>query len=638
MDSTHQNKGFIAPQRPGAIHLLAKRTILFLALMCCFAACRKVELKAPEETTDVSFKSLVSVKAIAGLSPFKVLSFNVRHDAVGDPQTITQRQPLIRQIIVDNSPDVFGLQEFSDDSFETWFRGQMASLGYGEYYDTTITGTPKAIFFKNSRFTKLSSGTIDIGPTNTSTWVILQDKITAKQYFITNSHWQFDSQTVRIENSQKWAAGIQQFNTQNLPIIAFGDLNAHPGTTEILNFKSALDVVDALGDTESGMTFHGWDAVGDSKLDWIMSDRDMAYLSSSIIETSYNSTGTGAGSFWPSDHWPVSATYVPAIFGGAHVDGNGISASANTKFYFADVNGDGKDDKIYWNYTFDSGKTRVFLSNGDGTFAATAVTHAAGASTVSTTRYYFADVNGDGKDDEIRWDPTLNSGHTRVYLATTGGNFSATVVDNPEGTSAGTTTLFNFADVNGDGKADKIYWNGTVDSGHTRVYLATSGGSFSGTVVSGSTGSSTTGGTNFWYADVNADGKQDKIMWHPSLNSGQTMVYLSNGNGTFTTSTSYSNSGASSVQTDTKFYFADINGDGRADKVYWNPGSYLGKLKFYFSQTSNDFQGPIYSLRGTSQSANTEFYFADINGGGKADQIRWNFGENSGDLRNYFGN
>jgi len=48
------------------------------------------------------------------------------------------------------------------------------------------------------------------------------------------------------------------------------------------------------------------------------------------------------------------------------------------------------------------------------------------------------------------------------------------------------------------------------------------------------------------------------------------------------------------------------------------------------------FDGPAYSLRGTSQSENTVFYFADINGDGKADQVRWNFGENSGELRNYF--
>jgi hypothetical protein len=114
------------------------------------------------------------------------------------------------------------------------------------------------------------------------------------------------------------------------------------------------------------------------------------------------------------------------------------------------------------------------------------------------------------------------------------------------------------------------------------------------------------------------------------------MVYLSDGDGTFTASSAFSNSGATSVSASTTFYFADINGDGRADKIYWRPDLYLGKIKAYYSTTGNTFDGPIYSLTGTSQSANTNFYYADITGDGKADQIRWDYAENEGNLRNYF--
>src|SRR5581483_7721319 len=185
-------------------------------------------------------------------------------------------------------------------------------------------------------------------------------------------------------------------------------------------------------------------------------------------------------------------------------------------------------------------------------------------------------------------------------LATSGGNFSAAAIDNPEGTSQGTTTIYNFADVNGDGKADKIYWNATFDNGHTRVYLATGGGSFSGTVVSGADGASTIGGTSFYYADVNGDGKADEINWHPTVNAGLPNVYLSDGDGTFTASSTFTNSGASSASSATQFSFADVNGDGRADKIYWNPGNYLGEPKVYYAQSNNTFNGPIYSLRGTS--------------------------------------
>jgi endonuclease/exonuclease/phosphatase family metal-dependent hydrolase len=559
-----------------------------------------------------------------------VLSFNVRHNDASDPQSITERQGNIRQIIVDNNPDIFGMQEFTDNSFENWFIPQMATLGYGVYYDETAgKGTPKVIFYKTNRFTMQSSGTVVLGPTNTGTWAIVLDKTTSQRYFVSNSHWQFDSQSVRMQNSQNLVAAVNQYNTDDLPEIVFGDFNAKLGTDEVNNLKSGLDLVDALGDTDGDFTFHGWDATGSSKIDWITSSRSMAFTSSKVITTSYNG-------YWPSDHWPVMADFVPAIFGSAHTDANGKSANASTQFYFADINGDGKADKVNWNPTFDSGRPQVFLSAGNGTFVSPAVVHAAGASTVSTTRYYYTDVNGDGKADEISWDPTLNSGHTRVYLATSGGNFNSTVIDNTEGTSAGTTTVYNFADVNGDGKADKIYWNATFDSGHTRVYLATSGGNFSSAVTSNTEGASTTAGTTYYYADVNGDGKADKIYWHPTLNSGKTMVYLSNGDGIFTASSSFSSSGATSGTAATAFYFADIDGDGRADKIYWNPDNYLGKVKVYFASTSNEFNGPVYSLRGTFQSANTNFYFADISGDGKADQNRWNYAENTGELRNYF--
>lgn len=613
---------------PGKI----RKATLIVAVALCFTGCRKNDVQESSRSAATPFsKSAASAISIAGVTPFKVLSFNVRHNDPGDPQSITERQTLIRQIIIDNTPDIFGLQEFSNGSFKTWFNTEMATLGYGKYYDTALTDSPKAIFFKTSRYTLQGSGTVVIGPANnnTATWVILLDNTTSLKYFVSNSHWQFDNQTERIENAQKLADAVQLYNTLGLPKIVFGDFNAQPGTTEVENLKADLDLVDALGDSESGMTFHGWDATGDSKLDWMMSDRNMAYISSQIITTSYNGN-------WPSDHWPVMATYMPCIFGTPHIDANGTSASTNTEYYFADVNGDGKDDKIYWNIGFDSGKVRVFLSNGDGTFAGD-VRHTASASTSSNTRFYFADVNGDGKADLIRWNPTLNSGHTLVYLATSGGSFSSSVVDNPGGTSVSSSTIYNFADVNGDGKADKIYWNPTFDSGHTRVWLATTAGSFSGTVVSGAEGASTTAGTNWYYADVNGDGKLDKIMWYYTLNSGNTMVYLSDGDGTFTASSTFSNSGATSGVSTTKFYFTDINGDGRADKIFWRPDIFLGKLRAYFSQTSNVFDGPIYSLRGTSQSSNTNFYFADINGDGKSDQNRWNHALDSGQLRNYFG-
>jgi endonuclease/exonuclease/phosphatase family metal-dependent hydrolase len=618
-----------------------KKTTLFLAMAASLAACNKIELQTNSEPPTVTTAtSLASLNVLADMNEIRTMSFNVRNTDPDDQFTQDQRKTYIMQVIQAYNPDILGLQEIAEDAIETWFNTTLTNAGYGYYSAGAANGSPKTIYYKNARFTRTRAGsfTMRIPDYRSGKWVVLQDKLaTANSYFVVNSHWTTVSSAGRSMNADSVLLAINTHNTDDLPVICMGDFNGIPGTPEITKIKNAsgLNMVDALFEGDGDPTFHGWDGTGNAKIDYIMSTRDLGFTSSSVITSSFN---VGGQTLWPSDHWPVVAAYVPAIFGGAHADGNGKSASSLTNFYFADVNGDGRKDKIYWNRTYDSGRPQVFLSNGNGTFATPAVVHTAGASTLSTTRYHYADVNGDGKDDEILWDPTLNAGHTRVYLATTNGNFSATVVDNPEGTSQGSTTVFNFADVNGDGKADKIYWNATFDAGHTRVYLATSGGSFSGLVVSGAEGASTTGGTRFYYADVNGDGRADKILWHTSLNAGKPAVYLSDGDGTFTASSTFTNSGASSVSPATQFSFADINGDGRAEKIYWNPGNYLGEPKIYYSETTNTFNGPVYSLRGTSQSANTIFYFADINGDGKADQVRWNYGEYTGELRNYFAN
>lgn len=562
----------------------------------------------------------------------------MRNTDPADEFTQQDRKPYLLQVILDQDPDIIGVQEMAEDSIETWFRAQMAAAGYGIYSSGHAAGSPKTIWFKNDRFTLVRGGwfLMTLTETRSGKWAVLQDKqAPANSYFVINSHWTITSAAERLMDADSVLTAIKTNNTDNLPVICFGDFNGEPGTAEITKIKDAsgLGMVDALFDNQGDPTFHHWDATGTKKLDYIMSTRNLGFLSSAVITTSFTVNGK---TLWPSDHWPIVATYVPAVFGGARTDANGTSESTLTTFSFADINGDGKKDKVYWNRTYDGGNPRVFLSNGDGSFAS-AVPHSAGASTSATTWYYYADVNGDGKADEIVWDPTLNAGHTRVYLATADGNFSATAVDNTEGTSQGTTTLFNFADVNGDGKADKIYWNYTYDGGHARVYLATGNGSFSSTVVSGTGGASTTAGTSFYYADVNGDGKADEINWHSSVNSGHPNVYLSNGDGTFTASATFTNTGAYSTSDATQFSFADINGDGRADKVYWNYGNYLGEPKVYYSQATG-FNGPIYSLRGTSQSANTIFYYTDINGDGQADQVRWNYGENSGQLKHYFAN
>lgn len=609
-------------------------------LACCLAllvaasmsSCRKQQdLQSEKIRPDLSAKAVANNTIHSSDPPIKVMSFNIRHNDPADPQTIDQRLPLMVNVIRSNQPDIFGVQEFSNNPFRSHFVDSMASLGYADYWvvDTVTHGSPKVIFYKTVRFSVTHGGAFGLGTDNRSAqWAVIKDLETNKEYFYCNSHWGLTA-AERIYHAERLAEGIQSNNTGHLPLIIFGDFNAQPGTPEISYIMSELDVTDALGGPLGDPTFHQWSSTGKSKIDWVMSDRNFSFTAAKVITTSY-------GGYWPSDHWPVMASFVPAIFGTPTMDIHGTSASNKTTFYFADIDGDGKDDKIYWNPGFENGQPRVFLSNGDGTFTF-ADDHLPSASTLTSTRFYFADVNGDNKADLITWNPTLHSGHTRVYLATSGGSLTSTVIDNPGGISASSATTFYFADLDGDGLDDKIYWNPGNFSGQTVVYFATGGGNFATATMSGTTGSSTVAATTFYFADVNGDNKADKIMWSPSLNGGKTMVYLSNGDGTFSESSTFSNSGATGHASTTRFFFADLNGDSKADKIYWNPANFSGQLKIYFSDGTK-FKGPYYSLRGTSESTSTLFYFHDLNNDGKADQIRWNYTLDAGALRTYLAN
>ncbi len=83
----------------------------------------------------------------------------------------------------------------------------------------------------------------------------------------------------------------------------------------IIKDASGLNMVDALFDSSGEPTFHGWDAVGDAKIDWLLSTRNLAFTSSSVITKTFTVNGQ---TLYPSDHYPVMATYVPGIFGGAY--------------------------------------------------------------------------------------------------------------------------------------------------------------------------------------------------------------------------------------------------------------------------------------------------------------------------------
>jgi len=358
------------------------------------------------------------------------------------------------------------------------------------------------------------------------------------------------------------------------------------------------------------------------------------------------------------------------VFKSAVYDTVGYSASDLTEYYFADINGDKKADKIYWNCDNDhggnypEGTLKVYMGNGDGTFKS-AVYDTVGYSTSAKTKYYFADINGDGLADKIYWNYAaeyegLPQGSLKVYIGKGDGTFKSAVYDTV-GYSASEKTKYYFTDVNKDGLADKIYWNYAAEytdvnkdypQGLLKVYIGKGDGTFKSAIYD-TVGYSASEKTKYYFADVNGDSIPDKIYWNYSTDhslgypQGTLKVYIGKTDGTHN-SAIYDTNGWSKLE-NTEYYFADLNGDGLVDKIYWNSedehnGAYqAGSLKIYMANGDGSFTDAFYDSVGWSESDKTKYYFADINGDGKNDKIYWNYnaayeGMPTGSLKVYINN
>jgi len=216
-------------------------------------------------------------------------------------------------------------------------------------------------------------------------------------------------------------------------------------------------------------------------------------------------------------------------------------------------------------------------------------------------------AKGWGKADMLCDD---TAGRHWYYLATSNGRFGANR-HYASGWCSHSGSKTNWADINGDGKADMLCDD---TAGRHWYRLSTGNGNFGGSVhyLSGWCGH---GGSYTQWADINGDGKADLLC---DDTAGRHWVKLSAGNGKFTNGRHYMSSwcGHSGSRTN----WADVNGDGKADILcddtagrHWWRASAGGE---------GHFHGSHHYLNGwCGHSAGSKTNWADINGDGKADLL-----------------
>jgi hypothetical protein len=276
----------------------------------------------------------------------------------------------------------------------------------------------------------------------------------------------------------------------------------------------------------------------------------------------------------------------------------------------ADVNGDGRTDILFVNWTDSNGNmpslVAVLLGNGDGTFQS-AKTYQAG---YDASCLAIADVNKDGKPDVF----VCTENKVAVLLGNGDGSFqpySSYLAGYCENTIA-------VADVNGDGAPDLLVGNEGPNScagvGFVGVLLGNGNGTFQ-PEINFDTGNQAVGGIAV--ADVNSDGKLDAVATSGDYRDGLVGVVLGNGDGTFQPAISYSSRGSHPDA----IVVANLNGDNQPDIVVanfydGNVGVLMNKGRFLTTTMLASSLNPSYFGQPVTFTATVESKHGTIPDGG----------------------
>lgn len=250
------------------------------------------------------------------------MSYNVRYGSAEDgDNSWVNRRPATIEMINDQLPDVFGVQEAEADqlAYMTENCTNYSVVGVGR--DDGKSGGEHMSVFWNTQTMKLlewgtfwlsdtpdtPSGTWGSGTKRSTTWTLMQHKASGRNIYFVNTHLhhrinEYEAQKKGLELIK---ARIAQMNTSGYPVVLTGDFNIQPG-------HAALDVLDGVmlsarenaQKTSNLNTYNAFKTTGGEILDYIYYSGFSGCLEFQTVTNTYLDIP------YISDHYPVMSRLV----------------------------------------------------------------------------------------------------------------------------------------------------------------------------------------------------------------------------------------------------------------------------------------------------------------------------------------
>lgn len=255
--------------------------------------------------------------------PLKIMTFNVRYDEAlfhkgkAKPTHWANRKLLQVELIQKHKPDVIGMQEphlhqvqFLDEKLKDY-----SWLGVGRD-DGKTKNEFNPIFYRKDKMNLIESGTFwlsetpevpgrgwDAGYTRICTWALFEDKISKKQFYLFNTHFDSKGKEARLKSADLLNKKMEQI-AKNKPVFVCGDFNFQPDSESyniIINesLKDSKNIVETESVGPDG-TFNGfrYGAHFNRRIDFIFVNNKVEVKNYMVVD--YSKEG-----IYPSDHFPV---------------------------------------------------------------------------------------------------------------------------------------------------------------------------------------------------------------------------------------------------------------------------------------------------------------------------------------------